>query len=341
MNSNKLSQSRGKGKSRKLQDYDHYLALDWSKKIMAIAHMTRRSHEPRIFERESNLAELKKYIESLQGTKILAIEETTTAQWLYVELREMVDKILFCDPYRNRLLSDGPKTDKIDAGKLCLLLRAGLLKEVYHSASELYELRQLISAYEDVVKTGVRFQNQKKSFEQGHFEQGVHASFILEHIESHLHQYRIIKKQYEEKFGEICSKNKLLKNLIKVTGIKEIGAVKILAIVVDARRFPCVGNYYSYCGLVKHEKLSGQRSYGRRRPRFNHTLKAVYKVAAMAALSGTDNPMRKYYDVLLERGVAEHDARNALARYIARVTYGMLKTGTPYRPYVRSKKQAA
>jgi len=341
MNRRKLSQSRGKGKSRMTQEYDHYLAVDWSQKVMAIAHMTRRNKEPHVFERESNLTVLKKYLASLSGTTILAIEETTTAQWLYVELQELVDKILFCDPYRNRLLSDGPKTDKIDAGKLCLRLRAGLLKEVYHSTSKLYDLRQLISAYEDIVKTGVRFQNQKKSFTQGHFEDGAHASFILEHLESHLEQYGMIKRQYEKKFSEICSTNTVLRNLMAVTGIGEIGAVKILAIVVDARRFPSVGNYYSYCGLVKHEKLSGQRSYGRRRPRFNHTLKAVYKLAAMASLSGTDNPMRRYYDVLLERGVAEHDARNAVARYIARVTYGMLKTGTPYRPYVRSKNKAA
>jgi transposase len=341
MNNRKISQRPSKGKMMMREEYDHYLSLDWSKTVMAIAHMTRRSHEPRIFERESNLAEMKQYLASVPGRKILAIEETTTSQWLYVELRECVDKILFCDPYRNRLLSDGPKTDKIDAGKLCLLLRAGLLKEVYHSTSELYALRQLISAYEDVVKTGVQFQNQKKSFEQGHFEAGAHAPFILEHIEHHLDQYQRIKKEYEKKFSEICSKNKSLKHLIKVTGIGEIGAVKILAIVVDAKRFPSAGHYYSYCGLVKHEKISGQRSYGRRRPRFNHTLKAVYKVAAMAALSGTSNPMRIYYDELLKRGVAEHDARNAVARYIARLTYGMLKTGTPYRPYARMKKQAA
>lgn len=33
--------------------------------------------------------------------------------------------------YRNRLLNEGPKADPIDAAKLCLLLKAGLLKEVY------------------------------------------------------------------------------------------------------------------------------------------------------------------------------------------------------------------
>jgi len=81
-------------------------------KVMAVAHMTRRSKEPKMFERPSNLQELKAYIDSLTGRKVLAIEETTTAQWLYLELVHHVDRIIICDPYRNRLLSDGPKTDQ-------------------------------------------------------------------------------------------------------------------------------------------------------------------------------------------------------------------------------------
>jgi hypothetical protein len=62
-------------------------------------------------------------------------------------------------------------------------------------------------------------------------------------------------------------------------------------------------------------------------------LKGVYKLAAMSALGG-NNPMREYYDVLLAKGIAPHHARNAVARYIARVTYGMLKHGTPYQVYM-------
>jgi transposase len=124
-----------------------------------------------------------------------------------------------------------------------------------------------------------------------------------------------------------------VKNLVEVTGIGAIGAVKIVATVVDAHRFPRAGNYLGYCGLVQHEKISGGRSYGRRHPRFNHTLKTVYKLAAMAAISGTENPIREYYNFLLAKGVAEHNARHAVARYLARITYGILKTGTRYQPY--------
>jgi hypothetical protein len=136
----------------------------------------------------------------MQGRKIVAIEETTTAQWLYLELVDHVDKIIVCDPYRNRLLAEGPKTDKIDAGKLCLLLRAGLLKAVFHSASDLYELRRLVSAYDDLVKAGVRAQNQQTALVQGHSDTGKSAPFILEHLTNSIELYRSSKEHYEEKF---------------------------------------------------------------------------------------------------------------------------------------------
>jgi hypothetical protein len=333
MNNTKVPQSQRKGNSQFAGKFDHFLALDWSMKIMAIGHMTRRMKEPQLFERATDLKELKQYLDRLKGAKVLAIEETTTAQWLYVELIDHVDRIIMCDPYRNRLLLEGPKTDKIDAGKLCLLLRAGLLKEVFHSLSDLYQLRLLVSAYEDVVKAGVRALNQQSSLAQGHSDRGKHAPFILEHVAKSIDLYRASKKQYEQKFAEISKHNRFVSNLQDITGIGLIGAVKIVATVVDAHRFARAGHYLSYCGLVEHEKISGGRSYGRRRPRFNHTLKTVYKLAAMAAISGENNPIRQYYDYLLAKGLAEHNARHAVARYIARVTYGMLKTGKRYQPY--------
>jgi transposase len=341
MNNGKVPQTDGKGKNLRQKSFDHFLAVDWSIKVMAIAHMRKQSTQPQIFERQSDLRWLKEYLGTLKGRTVLAIEETTTAQWLYLELVDHVDRMMVCDPYRNRLLSEGPKTDKIDAGKLCQLLRAGLLKEVFHSSQSLYALRRLVSAYEDLVKAGVRAQNQKTALQQAHGDKGHHAPFILEHLERSIDLYRSSKKQYEQQLTRLCKRTKLAKNLLEVTGIGVIGAVKIVAVVVDACRFPRAGNYLAYCGLVNHDKLSGQRSFGRRRPRFNRTLKTVYKLATMAAISGNNNPLRAYYDQLLAKGVAEHNARQAVARYLARITYGMMKTGKRYQPYQQRNQPAA
>ena len=126
MVSKKISVKTKKNKGCSLKEsenYDHYIALDWSEKNMAIARMSKKDSEPKVIDVPTDLKGLKKYLCNLKGKKILTIEETTTSQWLYVELYDYADRIFICDPYRNRLLTDGPKTDRIDAGKLCKLLR--------------------------------------------------------------------------------------------------------------------------------------------------------------------------------------------------------------------------
>ena len=262
---------------------------------------------------------------------MITFEESGSAHWLYLELVDMVESILICDPFQNSLLFHGPKTDKIDAAKLCELLRAGLLHEVFHSDSTLYELRALASGYDDVVRSGIRLLNQKHALTLGHRDVGKTADFMAGILNENIDLYHRSKKQYEQRFTEIARKNTLVRHQRELPGIGIRGAIRIVAIVVDARRFPHSGKYLCYCGLVEHEKLSGGHSYGRRKPRYSRILKSVYKTATLAALKG-HNPFRDYYDHLLAQGMAQHNARHAVTRYIARVSFGMLKSAARYDP---------
>lgn len=320
-----------------LAEYDHYIAIDWSEKTMAIARLTKRQRFPITHEQPTNLKELKLYLTQLRGTTILCVEETTTAHWLYLELYDYVDRILICDPYRNRLLVDGPKTDKIDASKLCQLLRAGLLKEVFHSHSTDFELRKLISGYQDIVKAGVRYKNQRTAIFRAEGKdrteqfENTTVRFILEHNQRAIDLYEQTKAEYGAKFERLCASDKRVHHQSTLPGVGVIGAVKIVAIVVDAHRFPNAGKYLSYCGLVRLQKMSGMRSYGQRAPRCDRELKSVYKTAALSAVTN-DGPMKEYYDSLRAKGVSDDHARNAVARLIAKISYGMLKNGTSYQP---------
>ena len=233
-----------------------------------------------------------------------------------------------CDPYHNRLLCHGPKTDKIDAGKLCQLLRSGLLKEVFHTGDSLYELRTLISAYEDVIRAGVRCRNQQEALQRGHRRQdGVEAQMAQDYLCQSLALYEQTKAQYQKRFALLCRRQRSLRALLTIPGIGTVGAVTILAYVIDARRFPSRGHYLSYCGLVTHEKRSGGRSYGRRRGRYNHALKAVFKTGALAVLRSKDGPFRPYIEHLRAAGLAEYNLRHALARRLACTSLGILKHG--------------
>jgi len=336
------------------ESYDHYIALDWSERNMAIARMGKKDSVPKVIDVPTDLMGLKKYLSNLKGKKILTIEETTTSQWLYVELYSYADRIFICDPYRNRLLSDGPKTDRIDAGKLCKLLKNGMMKEVYHSTNELYELRKLVSYYDDEVRAGVRLLNQKSALyraenkswkKQEKLEASRVNKFIVAQLDEKIESYREKHKRYEKEFERVSKNNNVLRSLKTIPGLGPISSVTILSIVIDGKRFKSNNHYLGYCGLVKHQKQSGGRSYGRRLPRYSRRLKAVY-VSAAVRVASTENPMREYYEYLLkEKKLPDYNAKNALARYIAKVSLGIIKSGEKYKPYKwrdnKKAKQAA
>jgi transposase len=328
--------------------YKHYIALDWSKVNFALASIRDTGTKFKVVEHPPDLKILKQCLKQLPGKKILTIEETTTAQWLYVELKDYVDKILICEPFHNSLLKSGPKNDKIDARKLCTLLRNGSLKEVYHTTDELYKLRKLVSAYEDFVTASVRMKNQRSSMflseGKDHKKESILSGnainkFITEKQNLTIEHIALVRKEFELLFRKIQKENQTIQQLVKISGIATKLAVTILAVVTDANRFESKYKYYAYCGLVKHSKDSGKKNYGKRPARHSRILKRCYKIAANAAIGG-NNDIREYYEYLLQNNYSYEDARNQIARYIAKVSYAIMKYKTDYRPYQwRESKQ--
>lgn len=329
-----------------MNNYDHYIAVDWAQANMAIARMTKDANKIKTIDVPSDVKELQLYLKSLRGSKILTIEESDTSQWLYTELKPYVDELIMCDPYRNSLLKTGPKSDKIDAEKLVQLLRANLLKPVFHTGDDFIYMRKIVSGYLDIVKAGVRVKNQRaalfratgKSKEEESLE---HASekFVLEGIDRGVEAYEAEKKRYENEFQRTYKKYAMVRNLESIPGIGIIGAVKISAIVVDPRRIRGRGHFLSYCGLIQHEKSSGGKSYGKRDPRYSRTLKSVFKSAAIAVTAEhANNSMKDYYEYLIqEKGYADYNARHAVSRRIAVVALAILKNGRRFKPYRRLK----
>lgn len=323
--------------------YDHYVAIDWAIKNMAIARMTAKSNKITVIDVPSCVAELQAYLKNLKGTKILTLEETTTSQWLYTELKDHVDKILVCDPYRNRLLTEGPKTDKIDASKLVQLLRSNLLKEVYHSGEQFLNLRKLTSGYEDLIKAGVRLKNQRYSLLRACGLTGeekkdkVNLSnpndeLVLKSVERQIEVYEKEKKNYEGEFSTLAKKYPEIKMQTSLPGIGIIGAVKIVSRIVCPQRFADAGHFLSYVGLVKLEKRSGMVLYGRKNSRYSRTMKYVYKIGAMAAIGG-NNEINDCYEYLIkEKGYANYNARHKACRRLAILSYGVFKSGKKYQP---------
>jgi ABC-type nitrate/sulfonate/bicarbonate transport system substrate-binding protein len=60
--------------------------LDWAKDIAAAASMRDSASSPVKKLLPADIRSLKAYLKSLKGSKVLAVEETSTSHWLYVEL---------------------------------------------------------------------------------------------------------------------------------------------------------------------------------------------------------------------------------------------------------------
>ena len=322
-------------------EYDYYIAMDWSTTVVYVARMRASSHKPKVVRMRSDVRKIREYLASLRGRKILTFEETTGSHWLYVELRGSVDRIVVCDPYRNALLSHGPKTDRIDAEKLCHLLRAGLLHEVHHTLESDYWLRKLVHCYWSLVKSGVRALNQKSALyravglrykKEPLVTDNWVLNFVADYLDVTIAHYRYYKNCFIEQFHQLRRSRPVIGYLAGISGIGKVNAVTLYALVLDAGRFANKYHFWSYCGLVRHEKFSGGRSYGSRRGRYARLLKFIFRTAAMTAIGG-HNDIREYYETLLAQGYAPKKAQHHISRYIATSCYAVMKHKVPYQPY--------
>src|SRR6201984_363293 len=107
---------------------------------------------------ETNIPTLLEIVQSVPRPRALVIEEGPLAGWLWRELRGALDRMVVCQPRRNRLIcQEGDKDDPIDAEKLAQLLRGGYVKEVHQVDSlERAVFKQQVALYHFRVRQRVR-----------------------------------------------------------------------------------------------------------------------------------------------------------------------------------------
>jgi hypothetical protein len=134
----------------------NYIGLDVHRETISIAVLNGRGKLVMESIIETEAATILQFVQSLRGQLHLTFEEGTWAAWLYDLLKLHVHKLVVCDPRRNALLKEGSKSDKVDARKLAELLRAGLLRPVYHGENGLRTLRELARSYSTLGKDMTR-----------------------------------------------------------------------------------------------------------------------------------------------------------------------------------------
>lgn len=276
---------------------------------------------------------LVEYIKSLGGTIIITFEECDLSIWLFELLKNHVHRIVVCNPAANVEYKKN-KTDKLDARNLAKLLRGGFLRPVFHDGSSREKFRMLVSGYEDVIQETVRLKNRLKTLRRRARLYGVetfskHAGFIEDRLVDQLNIFLDIRLTYKDELKKHVRQFREAKYLMSVPAIKEIQASKIIAHVVNPARFRDKYKFWSYCGLVKHQRISGGRLYGSKRAYGNRTLKCVFKMAAHSALK-SNGALRHYYDAQRAKGLSDSAARNAVARKIAAIVLSLWKNSQRY-----------
>jgi len=127
---------------------DKYIGLDVHPATIAIAVLDSTGKLMMESVIETKAYTILQFFQGLDGNLYVTFEEGTSAAWLYDLLKPLAADVIVCDPRKNALLKSGNKDDRIDARKLAVLLRGGLLSAVYHGENGLSTLKELARSYE-------------------------------------------------------------------------------------------------------------------------------------------------------------------------------------------------
>jgi len=297
-------------------------------------------------------------INQLHGERHLTFEESSISQWLYLQLKDKVDRLLICNPtYIAK--KPGAKTDFRDALHLAQELRTNHLQEVFHDSSHWMELRVSVSGYLDIVGEIIRFKNRLKSLfraeaiatnENSFYKNKVRvkelanpsAKFVAENLYRQVEFLEQEKLKYRDLFEKNRKRYRPIRNLMTVPGISIVRANIIAAIVCQPARFDNKHRFWGYCMLVRHIQKSGGRIYGNKRFFGRRELRNVF-VGAAENVIRTETQLRNRYDLLRAQGVEHQEAKLNVARQIASICLCLLKNNDTYNDnyaeYLKERKQ--
>ncbi len=293
----------------------------------------------------------------------IAFEEGTQAQWLHDVLQPHAERVVVCN-VRGRSETSN-KSDRIDADGLSEMLRVGSVKSVYHGASSVLTLKELVRCYTNLVEDSTRVMLRIKALFRARAILTPGTSVYraservkwLARIESRGARMRAesLLRQLDSLL-ELRPKAKaaMIAEARRQTGWKTLrsmpffGPVRVallLAIIATPFRFRTKRQLWPYIGLAvvtrttaDQEFIDGKLRRRRRAPltrglnrNHNPALKNVFKGAANAA-AAKPGPLKDFYDACVRRGVREELAKVTLARKISSIALRLWKKGELWDP---------
>jgi transposase len=283
---------------------------------------------------------------------VVAVECIFTWYWLAdLCAQEQIPFVLGHALYMKAIHGGKAKHDKIDAQKIAVLLRGGMLPQAYVYPAEMRATRDLLRR---------RMHLTRKRAEMLAHIQNTNSQYNLPEIGKKL-AYKAnragvaerfpdpaVQKSIEVDLGLIGYYDQVLNDLEltivntakqhnaqtlyrlhSVPGIGKILALVLLYEIHDIVRFPRVQDFVSYCRLVKCTKESAGKRYGTSGAKIgNAYLKWTFSEAAVLFLR--NNPAGQKYVARLEKKHGKGKALTILAHKLARAVYYMLRRDTAF-----------
>lgn len=210
------------------------------------------------------------FLRGLSGTVHLTFEEGTQAQWLFDLAQPLVAELMVCHPRENHSMKRGNKSDQKDALQLATLLRAGLLKSVYHGAQQTATLKHLAHNYDALTEDTTRAMNRLKALYRS---QAIpcagrdvyytrHRQAWLEKLKAEglrkraefgyrqLDHLRELRREAKKALLKEARQHPAFKRLCEVPGLGPIRVAQVIAAIGSPFRFRTKRQLWAYCGFA-------------------------------------------------------------------------------------------
>lgn len=343
----------------------HCIGLDVHREFVEYAI---RGRDGRVLEEGRTELRIPALLEALQQARKprwAVLEEGPLSGWLCRSLRKAGEDVRACDPRRNALINkDGQKSDKLDARRLAELAQNNSIREVHHPDDEhMAAVKSRTAIYHDSVNRRVAAGHRlaghlakwglsvrQKDLRDGSKRQQWLASLpsmVQEDLEMLGKRFDAALEEEEHFRSEAIALARQIPVVRRFTALPGIGWIRALtfyAYVQTPFRFKKPSKLWVYMGIGLQARGSGQWQRNgtnwkekKHKTRLavpthaNRRLKAMIMSAASDAIQA-DNPFKTYYERRLAHGARPQVAKRDVARLLAKVMWGMWKSGTEYRP---------
>src|SRR3989449_3936995 len=328
------------------QQHKHYCGIDLHAKAMYVCILDQSGtilvHKNGPATPEHLLTTIAAY----RADVVVAVECIFTWYWL-ADLcqQEGITFVLGHALYMKAIHGGKAKNDKIDAHKIAVLLRGGMLPQAYVYPAEMRATRDLLRRRCHLVRKRAELlahiHNTTSQYNLPEIGKKLAYKANREGVEEHCPDSSVRKTievevslidHYDKLLGEVelyitrtakAHDVQTFSRLQSVPGIGQILALVLLYEIQDIARFLRVQDFVSYCRLVKCAKESGGKRLGTSGKKIGNVhLRWAFAEAAVLFLR--HNQLGKDYFTKLERKHGKAKALTVLAHKLARAVYYML-----------------